>query len=183
MKKLVFLLLVTSSFSVQANFWDSLFGSDDAEATTEEPVKKVSTVEKVADPAPASGTVTQLLPMVTGTLGVTERQARGGLGALFQASRSVLSPQDFQLIEQYVPELDQLVSEAPATNQLLGSAMQMAGIGAGGTAAANLATQFHDLGLGTDMILKYSDLAGDYLKESSPDLASKFTESLAGFLP
>lgn len=186
MKKLLIITLTLVSLNAQASIFDDISswfsGSD--EETSEKPVVPESTPAKPAatPAAQTSSTVTQLLPLVTGTLGVTEKQARGGLGALFQASQSVLTAQDFALVQKYVPEVNQLMSEAPPTNQLMGGALQMAGVGAGGTAAANLATQFHDLGLGTDMIMKYSNLAGGYLKESSPELANRFTSALTGLL-
>ncbi len=187
MKNLLALILVIASFPTQAGVIDDImawFSGTDEEQTETAPAKDAAKTITSDKPSPqqATGKVTQLLPLVTGTLGVTERQARGGLGAVFQASKSVLTAQDFALIERYVPEVNQLMSEAPATNQLMGGALQMAGVGAGGTAAANLATQFHDLGLGTDMILKYSNLAGDYLKNSSPEIAGRFTDAITGLL-
>lgn len=191
MKKLLLIVGLSFSLSAQAGLWDDIKGmvsedEDEQAATTEAAVEKASemappTVSKDTA-AETAGAVTQLLPLVTGTLGVTERQARGGLGAIFQASKSVLEPADFALIGQYVPEMDQLMAEAPATNNMMGGALQMAGIGASGTAAANLLSQFNDLGLGTDMIMKYSQLTSDYLKDSSPDLASSFTDSIMGLL-
>ena len=191
MKQLLLLTLILASFEARASIFDDIMawfsGSDEQTETPAEPKAAPTPAPSPAPAAPTTasqqtGTVTSLLPLVTSTLGVTEKQARGGLGAVFQASKSVMTPEDFSLIERYVPEVNQLMREAPATNQLMGGALQMAGVGAGGTAAANLATQFHDLGLGTDMILKYSGLAGDYLKDNSPELAGRFTDAITGLL-
>lgn len=191
MKNLLFIVGLSFSFSAQAGLWDDITsmvsGDEKEQAPTAEAAMEKA--EKVSTPslsddsaADTAGAVTQLLPLVTDTLGVSERQARGGLGAIFQASESVLSPQNFALMGKYVPEMDQLMAEAPATNNLMGGALQMAGVGASGTAAANLLSQFNDLGLGTDMIMKYSQLTSDYLKDSSPDLASSFTDGIMGLL-
>lgn len=187
MKTLVFVTMMLISAQASAGLWDDIKGAfsgsdkvDDVEKAEAavEAVKKVET----SQPATQTGTVTQLMPLVVSQLGVTDRQARGGLGALFQASESVLSAQDFNLLKKYVPEADQLMSEAPATNSLLGGALEYAGAGQGTTAAANLLTQFNDLGLGSEMIARYSDVTGDYLKEKSPDLARTFSDSLLGLL-
>ncbi|MBO6557303.1 MAG: DUF2780 domain-containing protein [Pseudomonadales bacterium] len=186
MKQLLILTLTLASLEAQASIFDDVkgwFGGSDEQ--TEKPAEPKAAPTPAAATEAASqqaGTMTSLLPLVTSTLGVTEKQARGGLGAVFQASKSIMTSEDFSLIERYVPEVNQLMREAPATNQLMGGALRMAGVGAGGTAAANLATQFNDLGLGTDMILKYSGLAGDYLKNSSPDLAGRFTDAITGLL-
>ena len=157
MKQLMILTLLIATFPAQAGIMDDIMAwfsggdeqAEEAPAPAKQPVKEPAKAPTAEKPAAAqkTGTVTQLLPLLTGTLGVTERQARGGLGAIFQASKSVLTAQDFSLIERYVPEVNQLMSEAPPTNQLMGGALQMARVGAGGTAAANLATQFHDLGV------------------------------------
>ena len=184
MKRLTILTLLIATLPAQAGMIDDIMawfsGGDEQEEAAPAPAKEPR-AEKPA-PQQKTGTVTQLIPLVTGTLGVTERQARGGLGAVFQASKSVMTTQDFSLIERYVPEVNQLMDEAPPTNQLMGGALQMAGVGAGGTAAANLATQFHDLGLGADMILKYSNLAGDYLRNNSEELAGRFNDAITGML-
>jgi len=120
-----------------------------------------------------------LMPTVTKALGVTDKQAKGGLGAIFMAAQATLTPEDFKLISNAVPGIDGYIASAPAVNGLVGGAMGMFN---GSTAMANLASQFNDLGLGADMIAKFSQQAVNYIEASSSETASTLSGALSDFL-
>lgn len=193
---LLFLCLVYSA-SAQASLWDDLmsFISGDDEAEQAEPASS-PTEDATAKPEPTEAGMVEtmgaaasllsdtaqkgLLPTVSERLGVTEAQARGGLGALFSAAKTVLSEEDFAMVAGAVPGMDGLMAEAPPTNELLGSALQLGGIGGSGTAAANLLTQFNSLGLDADMIMKYGEVTRDYLSDSAPEASDKLMQAVSG---
>ncbi|MBT6584832.1 MAG: hypothetical protein HON77_11045 [Gammaproteobacteria bacterium] len=81
-----------------------------------------------------------------------------------------------------VPNIDSYIAAAPPTNQLVGGAMNLLGGSAKATAAANLVTQFNDLGLGADMIAGFSQQAIDFVKEQSPEASSKLMGVVSEYL-
>ena len=123
-----------------------------------------------------------LLPSVVQALGVTEDQAKGGLGAIFMAARATLSPEDYRLISDAVPDIDNYIAAAPPVNQLIGGAMNLLGSSAQSTSAANLVTQFNELGLGADMIKGFSGQAIDFIKAKSPEASARLKSVVSDYL-
>ena len=60
--------------------------------------------------------------------------------------------------------------------------MNLLGGSAKTSAAANLVTQFNDLGLGADMIAGFSQQAIDFVKEQSPEASSKLMGVVSEYL-
>jgi len=89
------------------------------------------------------------------------------------AASTTPAPEDYKLISDAVPNIDSYIAAARPTNQLVGGAMNLLCGSAKATAAANLVTQFNDLGLGADMIAGFSQQAIDFVKEQSPEASSK----------
>jgi len=145
-----------------------------------EPGIMTSTVKSVSAAAANAGL--GLMPKVIQALGVTEKQAKGGLGAIFIAARTALAPEDYKLISDVVPNIESYVAAAPPTNQLVGSAMNLLGGSSKTAAVANLATQFNDLGLGADMIAGFSEQTIDFVKEQSPEASSKLMGVVSEYL-
>ena len=54
-----------------------------------------------------------LVDTLTQKLGVTNGQAEGGAGAIFQVAKDKLSSEDFQSISQAVPGMDGMLDAAP----------------------------------------------------------------------
>ncbi len=101
-------------------------------------------------------------------LGVSEPQAKGGAGLIFQAAKDRLGADDFAKVAQAVPEANSLLASAPAGAGGLGALGKLAG-GLGGTAGglgglAGLAGGFTQLGLGGDMIGKFLSLVVSYVQ-------------------
>ena len=69
--------------------------------------------------------MSDLVGLLTQQLGVSEPQAAGGAGALFNYVKQQLSPADFGTVSSALPEVDGLVSAAPVgggASSALGSA-------------------------------------------------------------
>ena len=175
----------------QAGMLDDILGwfsgADETQETSKadpEPSIMTSAV-KSATAAATSATVNAglgLMPKVVQALGVTEKQSKGGLGAIFMAASTTLAPEDYKLISDAVPNINSYIAAAPPTNQLVGGAMNLLGGSAKATAAANLVTQFNDLGLGADMIAGFSQQAIDFVKEQSPEASSKLMGVVSEYL-
>tara|TARA_R110000772_G_scaffold63105_1_gene141499 strand:+ start:1078 stop:1779 length:702 start_codon:yes stop_codon:yes gene_type:complete len=122
----------------------------------------------------------QLLPLLSQTLGVSTSQATGGMGALLQTAQSLLSGNDFNVIANAIPGASGLLNAAPAVTAaakgeggLLGSAMKMAtDSNPSLKAGAQLVSQFKSLGMGAEMIPKFTDVGSNYLKQNGNPEAS-----------
>ncbi len=206
MKKTV-LALVTMLYltPAQASLWDdvmSWFSGDEEETQPvvqeeaparpavvpmvekAEPAAKPDLVESAVRAAAPTAVRTgmALLPMVTQSMGVTEAQAKGGLGAIFMAAKATLAPEDYKLIADAVPDINSYISAAPPSNQLVSGAMGLLGGSQETAAAANLLAQFNDLGLGADMIAGFSQQAAEYIKGNSEAASEKLLGVVSEYL-
>lgn len=139
--------------------------------------------------APASGGLTAgLVDMAMGQLNLTQPQAEGGLGALFNVAKGNLNTEQFGSIAAAVPNMDSLLAAVPAMTGggqssggglggLLGTAASLAG-------QSDLLKQFESLGLSADMIAPLAQLVMQYLGqgEGGSDLANLFSQGLGNLL-
>ena len=105
-----------------------------------------------------------LVQTLTSNLGVTEAQAGGGAGAIFNYAKSALPTGDYGKVEKAVPEATELVKQAPATDSTtsaVGGALGKAGGNAAGL--ASLGSSFEKLGLNSDMVGKFVPVVVDYV--------------------
>lgn len=131
--------------------------------------------------APASG---DLVSMVSSGLGVTGQQASGGLGALFNFAKGQLSGSDFGQIAGAVPGMDDLLAAAPQTEAPSGGGL-LAQAGKYGKAlqgAGQLRDSFQQLGLSSEMIGPFANIAVQYLEGSSPTAAALLKQVSGGLM-
>lgn len=191
--KTIHAVILFSALSVlnspaHAGFWDSITGffgdSDDS--------SQASTAA-VEAPQQASSSLTStglsLLPMLTQSLGVNDGQAQGGMGALLQAVKLLMPQNDFSTIAQAIPNASSLLSAAPAltgggSGGMMDTAMQMAGEkSTTAKAGLDLVSQFKSLGMGADMIPKFSNVAEGYLTQNdAPEASSLLSSTLSSLL-
>jgi hypothetical protein len=115
--------------------------------------------------------MTTLIPLLTKNLGVTEPQAKGGAGAIFEYVKQKVSAGDFAKVTGALPGVDSLLEFAPKTSDLsrqvggyspaLGGKSDMAG----GMAA--LAESFAKLGLDAGMVDKYAKTILDFTQSEA----------------
>lgn len=108
---------------------------------------------------PVRAEAMKLIPLLTQSLGVTESQAKGGAGAIFDYVKQKVSAEDFAQVEKALPGVDSLVELAPKTGDLsreigglspaLGGKSNLAG------GMAGLTESFAKLGLDAGMVDKY----------------------------
>ncbi len=113
-----------------------------------------------------TSTTMDLVKMLTSQLGVTEPQATGGAGALFDMAKGALSKTDYGQVAGAIPGIGDLIKAAPAVSESTSDASdKMAGLagGLGGlTKAVESANkfaavndQFKQLGLDADMVSQF----------------------------
>jgi len=121
---------------------------------------------------------TDLVSMLVGNLGVTEKQAKGGSGALFQNAKDKLSPDDFQKVSATVPEMDDYLASAPAAKESGGALGKLSSLGEGAGkvgSMAGLTNSFSQLGMDSGMLSKFIPVVLQYVQ-------SKGGDSTAGLL-
>ncbi|WP_372748285.1 DUF2780 domain-containing protein [Litorivivens sp.] len=195
MKKLAVIALISSlSLPAQAGFWDSLFGGGDSKEAAPEP----ATEPNKEPPPPAAessasasssmaATGMQLLPLLSQSLGVSGAQAAGGMGSLLQAAQTLLSNSEFATIAKAIPGVETLMRAAPAVSAatggggMMGSAMDMASkYSPQAKAGSELVSQFKSLGMGADMIPKFTEVGSSYLQQNGNGEASTLLSSAMG---
>ena len=127
----------------------------------------------------AQAGVTDLVGALTGDIGISQEQAEGGTGALFNYAKQNMSGDDFSRLASGLPGLDGLMAKAPSLggtsegsasglSSALGSASSM--LGGNGTnelgAAAALAEPFAKLGLDPAMTSKFIGVTLDYVQST-----------------
>lgn len=117
-----------------------------------------------------------LVSMLTQNLGVTQQQAQGGAGAIFDYAKNKLSPNDFSKVAAAVPGIDSLLSSAPAAGGAASSFAKLPG-GAGSLAGlSSLAEPFSKLGMNPDMVGKFVPEILSYVQSSGGDSVMKILQ-------
>ena len=123
-----------------------------------------------------------LITTLVDTLGITKDQAKGGSGALFQNAKDNLSADDFQKVSDAVPDMDEYLAAAPATETKsgLGGALGKSLSSLGGDAAKagsmlDLNSAFSKLGMDSGTLGKFVPVVLDFVQ-------SKGGESVVGLL-
>lgn len=120
---------------------------------------------------------TSLISLLTQQLGVTEPQAQGGAGSIFNLAKEKLSPQEFSQVSNTVPDMNGLLDAAPKKETgmggMLGGATSM--FGGGGSSLeglASLASSFSQLGLSPDMVKQFVPVILNYVKINGGETVS-----------
>lgn len=195
-KEVLFVAAMALSTQSSASWFDSasdlLDSASKATAAASEVMKssdaEAQAVQQKAESESLTSTAMALLPSLTENLGVSDSQAAGGLGSLFQLAQGTLSSSDFSSLSSAVPDMGSLLDAAPkvASDQNKGLAsglMNMAGLpGDAVSSAATVAAQFKELGLNPAMIPQYIQITNEFLQSNggkqAVDLFSKGVATL-----
>lgn len=182
-------LILGISGSAQAGFFDSLFGD---KSPAEEKVTPVADTEKSSATSAMTDSAINmaagLVPTLTQQLGVTETQAQGGMGSLLGMAKQSLSSDEFKQLGAGIPGMETLLAAAPALTGG-GKASGLGGMlsGAGGLASsiggmAQLTQQFEALGLSTDMIAQFANIAVQYFSQGGNSTGALLEKGLGSIL-
>jgi len=123
---------------------------------------------------PADAGTLELVSLLTKDLGVTEKQATGGAGALFNLAKNSLDKKDFGKVSDAVPGIDKMMEAAPKIGKLGGVSNMVSSLGGSSgklLAAASLVPQFSKLGMGEGMINKFIPPILSFAKSKGGDTA------------
>lgn len=122
-------------------------------------------------------------------LNISQTQAEGGAGAVFQLAKTKMQGEAFSQLSDSVPGMDNLMAAAPVVSQnpsgldgVIGGISSVTG-GQGGTLSSmgNLAASFQQLGMSGDMVQRFIPAIVNYVRSSSGDpLANTLLSALTG---
>lgn len=117
-------------------------------------------------------------------LGVSQQQAMGGAGAIFQVAQGNMNPQAFSTLSQSIPGMNNMLGAAPAMPAapgLTGGLTSMMG-NANNTlgSAAALAASFQQLNLSPDMVGQFIPVITNYVRQTSGRVTADLLQSALG---
>lgn len=116
----------------------------------------------------AAADVSKLIGTLTEQLGVTENQAKGGSGAIFDYAKQNLNMEDFSKVTDALPGVDSLIDSAPESSGLAGkmgsSLSSLGGKSSSLGGLGKLTDSFAKLGLKQDMINQFVPIILDFAK-------------------
>ncbi len=140
-----------------------LYAGDNLLKGLKEVVQTSDTSEKAAGNELST---TGLVSMLTGQLGVNNEQAAGGAGAIFSVAKDAMKPENFGLLKEAVPGMEQLLNAAPAlggNSGLLGAATNMLG-GGNNSITSMLGPVFQSLGMDSSMVSQFVPIILQYVQ-------------------
>ena len=123
----------------------------------------------LGEEAAAAPNVSDMISSVTDSLGVSQSQATGGLGSLFNYAKDNISAEQFEQLSSALPGVDSLLKAVPDVSAVaseggLGGLLDKAANYSESLKAANdLKKQFESLGLNPEMIAQFANKAKEYL--------------------
>lgn len=188
-----FIGTLTLTGPVQAGWQDFLSGgSEQAAETVQQGVDSVDKVNRINQAVKTATTVPQTAPtsqqgltgMLMQQLGVSQTQAEGGAGALFQVAKDRMAADAFGKLSQSVPGMDGLLAAAPKTDAssgTLGGLSSMLGNDNALGSAAQLLSAFQQLNLSDGMVKQFTPIVLDYVKQQGgPEIANLLQLALSG---
>ena len=115
------------------------------------------------------GLTDPLISALTGQLNVTTDQAQGGAGSMLTLAKEKLSSMDFNALTKMIPGADTYMKTAKDLGAVTGPVGDKAG----------LTSSFSKLGMGSDMVGKFSGVLSDFLGKAGGEPAKNL---LAGVL-
>ncbi len=124
----------------------------------------------------------EILNVLTEQLGITDDQAKGGLGAIFQMVKGKLGDENFGKVAEAVPGMDELLGAAPETGGLGGAIGGIASALGGGAeklgGLAGLVGGFEGLGLDSGMVGKFIPIIISFVQSRGGDAAGNLLENV-----
>ena len=116
---------------------------------------------------PSMGGATDILTgLLTNQLGVTSNQAVGGVGSILSLAKERLSSMDFSALTKLIPGADTYMKSARDLGAVTGPIKDQAG----------LTSAFSRLGMGSDMVPKFTQILSDFVGKAGGQPASNLVK-------
>jgi hypothetical protein len=123
-------------------------------------------------------TSNELVNLLSKQLGVSDKQAAGGVGSILSYAQKALPSNDYKELSSAIPDASSLLALAPQASSAVSSLSGLAGNAASTEGLATLASQFGALGLSANMVSKFVPVIMDYFKGNGSTSAMKVLASL-----
>jgi hypothetical protein len=114
-----------------------------------------------------------LVKMLTDQLNLSDEQASGGAGLLFNLAKDKLSSGEFSQITSAIPGINDLISSAPKAGGIVGTLKGLVSSLGGGSSQvgdlASLASGFSKLNLDAGMIGKFTPIVLSFVQAQGGD--------------
>ncbi len=104
---------------------------------------------------------------------VTEKQAKGGAGALFEMAQEKLSKEDFVKVADAVPGMDDLLDAVPDVG---GNTNVLGSIATTLTGLPKVQAAFEKLGIGQDKVAVFMPIIVNYVEEKGGEAVGKLLD-------
>ena len=123
---------------------------------------------------------TDLVSILTKSLGVTKQQAEGGSGAMFKEASRNMSAEDFAKVTDALPEVNALMKAAPTSDSgtMGGLSSTLGKAGGSISSIAGLTSAFSKLGLSADMVQKFTPIVLKYAQSMGGDTVANLLKSV-----
>jgi hypothetical protein len=122
-----------------------------------------------------------LVQLLSSNLGVTEKQASGGAGSIFNLAKQNLGAQDFTRVADAVPGIDKMMAAAPkadgAAGMIGGASSLLGGSAQSVSGVAGLAGSFSQLGMNAGMVNSFVPIVLNYVKSSGGEPVMNILQS------
>lgn len=116
----------------------------------------------------SSGVTNALTQLLTSQLGVTSNQANGGVGSILSLAKEKLPSMDFNTVTKFIPGTDGFMKAAKDLGAVTGPIGDQAGLN----------SAFSRLGMGQDMVPKFSQTMSDFVGKAGGDQAKNLLASV-----
>lgn len=177
---------IASSGNAVAEDWKSLLNAVNsgvnAQPHTNQVLQQGRQALDTAQTLQQAGNLTELLMQRTG---VTQAQAAGGAGALFQIAKNKMQADAFAQLEQSVPGLQGMLGAVPALTQSGGLAGRLSALAGkpGGTAGdlISVVSAFQQQGMSPAMVQQFIPVVIEYVKaQGNEALVNSLSAALIG---
>ncbi len=151
------------------------FGLGDA-ASALSTVNAVTNTQTATPTAKSETKSSDLIGMLTSQLGVSDKQATGGVGSILSYAKDSLPSNKYTTLASAIPNSSSLLKMAPQASSAMGALGALGGNSSTGMAA--LASQFSSLGLNSSMITQFVPIIMNYFKGSNATGAMNILSSL-----
>jgi hypothetical protein len=119
-----------------------------------------------------------LTNVLVSQLGVTQQQALGGAGAIFQVAKDNMAQQAFTTLSQSTPGINDMLAAAPQASQPISGATSVLGsMGNTVNSMTTLASSFQQLNLSPSMVNQFIPVILDYVRNTSGQMTASLLES------
>lgn len=118
-----------------------------------------------------------LVDILVRQLGVSQQQALGGAGAIFQVAQGSMNPQAFATLSQSIPGMNTMLNAAPASPMAGGLSSLM---GSGNSTLGNmaaLAASFQQLNLSPDLVGQFIPIITNYVSQTSGQMTANLLQT------